>query len=190
MVNGKTVVAGVVVIGGIALLAFLILPLFSNATHGLDIVFTDEDGNKVPMAFMNAGEKIVTGFSANLWWTVIGSNVDLSTLAIDGTLKVYILSMYDKWHNIDEQPFSKGNEGAADDSYSKSYDFDTLLASYMSDDYKTTGWIILVDGSITASMSDTEGNVLDPQTYSDSAQFLITWYEGSFVLEAGVEVTV
>lgn len=186
----KGIIGGVVIVGGILVFALFVLPMILTPAHGLDIVFIDEEGNKIPMAFMNPGEKIVTGFSVRVWWIITGTNIDPSTISIDGELKVSLTSVNENWVTLDTTSFAFGDAGQQEGDYDKTYTLSTLLANYLESDYLIMGWYIMVESSVTASMDDTEGNVLDPQTVTDVATFLLTWYEGSFSLEAGVEVTV
>ena len=179
------VIVGALAVVGI-ILVVLVVPAFMPS-NGLDIQFYDENGDPIgtPLAFMSPGGDIVAGFRVTVWWVITGINIDPATIAITGTLKVSMLSTTDHWLTLDSQDIS----GAGVDSdYSKSYSLDTLLADFMSDEYKTMGWPMKVESTITSQMSDTEGNVLEPQTKTGIATFTITWYEGSYSLESGVAI--
>lgn len=183
--NKQVLIAGGAV-AAILLIVFIGIPLFSDySSHGMDIQFYDENGDAIgePLAFLSPKGDIVAGFTASVWWKVVSTNVDLTSLSITGTLKVSVLNTLDSWNTLDTQPMSFVT---AELTYHKSYDFDTLLSNYMGEDYIITGWLIRVESSITAALSDTEGNPLDPQTVTDAAQFLLSWHEGSFTLESGV----
>jgi len=182
-VKRAIVVVGALAVVGI-ILVVLVVPMFMPS-HGMGIQFLDENGDPVgePLAFASPTGDIVAGFSANVWWKIVGTNIDPTTISITGTLKVSMLSVSDRWLSLDSQSISGAD---VESSYTNSYNFDTLLADYMSDDYKGGGWPMKVESSITAQMSDTSGNILEPQTVTDIATFTLTWYEGTFVLTSGV----
>lgn len=176
-------VVGALAVVGI-ILVVLVVPMFMPS-HGMGIQFFDENGDPIgePLAFASPTGDIVAGFSATVWWKIAGVNIDPTTVSITGSLKVSLLSVNDRWLVLSTETVT----GALVESdYSKSYNFDTLLANYMGDDYKGGGWPFKVESSITSQMSDTEGNALEPQTIGDIATFSLTWYEGSYVLTSGV----
>lgn len=179
------VIVGALAVVGIILVVFVV-PLFMPG-HGLSIQFYDENGEPIgtPLAFVSPAGDIVAGFEAKVWWKIVGTNIDPATISITGTLKVSMLSASDRWLTLDSQAISGAS---AESDYSRSYSLDTLLADFMTDEYKTMGWPMQVESSITAQMSSTEGGALDPQTIGDIATFTLTWYEGSFVLTSGVTV--
>lgn len=181
-------------ITGVVLLAVVLGGLYFAGVYltggfdgGLGVTFFDENGDPVgvPLAFMDPSGNIVAGFKATVWWKIGGMNIDPATASITGTLKVFMLSEFDRWIKLTEASISSSS---AESDFSKSYDFDTLLADYMSEEYQTMGWPMKVESSITSQISDTEGNALDPQTKTGLATFTITWYEGSYNLESGVNI--
>jgi len=179
------VLVGTLAVVGIILVMFVV-PMFMPG-HGMEIQFFDENGDPigVPFAFMDPSGNIVAGFKATVWWKIVGTNIDPATISITGTLKVSMLSVYDRWLTLDSQDISSAG---AESDYSKSYNFDTLLSDFMGEDYKTGGWPMKVESSITAQMSNTEGGALEPQTKTGIATFALTWYEGSFSLQSGVTI--
>lgn len=168
------------------ILVVLVVPMFTPS-NGMDIQFYDENGDPigVPLAFMSPAGNIVAGFKVTVWWVIVGTNIDPATISITGTLKISMLSASDHWLALDSQDVSGAG---ADSDYSKSYSLDTLLSDFMSDEYQTMGWPMKVESSITSQMSDTEGNVLEPQTKTGIATFTLTWYEGSYSMDSGVAI--
>lgn len=192
MAKGKLIIVGVIVL---LVGAFVLLPSFLSflyPSQGLSITFYDADGKAISdtYAFQTPSNDIVVSFQPTVWWKVTGTNVDLSTLSVDGTLLIQTLSIYDRWNTLQTVTFTHGNEGAADDSHVCAvYEFATLLSSYMDTDYKASGWTIKVTVTLTFDMKDTEGNQLATQTKDFATQFSLTWYEGTFSVEGGVTYT-
>ena len=182
----KHCLIGVGVVGALFLIMFIVVPFISNyGSNGLSVQFYDENGDPIgtPLAFVDPAGNIVAGFKATVWWRIVGTNVDPATISITGTLKVSMLSVNDRWLTLNTESISGAT---AESDHSKSYNLDSLLSDYMGDDYKNGGWPMKVESSVTAQMSDTSGNALEPRTVTDIATFSLTWYEGSFTLESGV----
>lgn len=191
MVKGKVAIVVVSVVAAILVLALVIVPFFSGTSHGMDVQFYDENGDLIgdTFGYVNPVGDTVAGFRSTIWWKVVGVDADLSTLTIDGFMRVSVFSTLDRWNTLSDIPISEWGEEEADSNFWKDYDLDVLLANYMDEDYKTAGWLIKVWSSITAEMSDTGGNILEPQTVTDAVEFLLTWEEGSYILESGVSVS-
>lgn len=178
--------AGVLVVGAF-LFAVLLLPGLTSGGIGGSIVpdFYDENGVLIPLsrAYYTSGVE-VTAIGATVTWTVTGTDIDLTTADVEGTIKIFTL---DYQGQMTEEGLENIQPGGAEGTKSASWILSSILSGANSD--STDHWTIRIYGNLNARVMDNYGEilVLDPP-WEGYVQFSITWEEhtGSFELDATI----
>jgi len=173
----KAIVILVVSIIVLIIVGFFVLPLLGAIPFSATMTNQwYKDGKPVgnTFGFVNPIGQEVDTLRVTVSWTASGSNVDESTFGLGGWVKIFLDQPYQGAVKTQLDSYLVTRNGAASmvgNTYGN-FALDTLLANHM--DWKDVGWTIVIEGQLTAQITDLNGEQLT-QSWSGSKTFKLTW---------------